>query len=63
MIVEQDITSMELCFDKLAVKPGDVYVVPGGLPHAIGNGVLMVEIMEPTDFGAIGIQRCRACRP
>lgn len=52
MIVEQDITSMELCFDKLAVKPGDVYVVPGGLPHAIGNGVLMVEIMEPTDFVA-----------
>jgi mannose-6-phosphate isomerase len=34
------------------VRPGDVFVVPGGLPHAIGGGVLMVEVMEPTDFVA-----------
>jgi len=52
MIVEQDIVAMESCFDKIPVKPGDVYVVPGGLPHAIGGGVLMVEVMEPTDFVA-----------
>lgn len=51
-IVEQDITAMEKCFDKIPVQPGDVYVVPGGLPHAIGGGVLMVEVMEPTDFVA-----------
>ena len=51
-IVEQDIAAMEKCFDKIPVKPGDVYVVPGGLPHAIGGGVLMVEVMEPTDFVA-----------
>jgi len=52
MIVEQDIVALEKCFDKISVKPGDVYVVPGGLPHAIGGGVLMVEVMEPTDFVA-----------
>jgi mannose-6-phosphate isomerase len=52
MIVEQDIVAMERCFDKIPVKPGDVYVVSGGLPHAIGGGVLMVEVMEPTDFVA-----------
>lgn len=52
MIVEQDIAAMESCFDKIPVKPGDAYVVPGGLPHAIGGGVLMVEVMEPTDFVA-----------
>ena len=51
-ILEQDIAAMEKCFDKIPVKPGDVYVVPGGLPHAIGGGVLMVEVMEPTDFVA-----------
>lgn len=51
-IVEQDITAMEKCFDKIPVKPGEVFVVPGGLPHAIGGGVLMVEVMEPTDFVA-----------
>lgn len=52
MIVEQDIAAMERCFEKIPVKPGDVYVVAGGLPHAIGGGVLMVEVMEPTDFVA-----------
>jgi mannose-6-phosphate isomerase len=52
MIVEQDIVAMERCFDKIPVRPGDIYVVPGGLPHAIGGGVLMVEVMEPTDFVA-----------
>ena len=52
MIVEQDIAAMEKCFDKIPVKPGDVYLVPGGLPHAIGGGVLMVEVMEATDFVA-----------
>ena len=52
MIVEQDIPAMERCFDRIPVKPGDVFVVPGGLPHAIGGGVLMVEVMEPTDFVA-----------
>lgn len=51
-IIEQDIAAMEKCFDKIFVQPGDVYVVPGGLPHAIGGGVLMVEVMEPTDFVA-----------
>jgi mannose-6-phosphate isomerase len=52
MIVEQDIAAMEKCFEKIPVKSGDIYVVAGGLPHAIGGGVLMVEVMEPTDFVA-----------
>jgi mannose-6-phosphate isomerase len=52
MIVEQDIAALENCFDKIPVQPGSVFVVPGGLPHAIGGGVFMVEVMEPTDFVA-----------
>ncbi len=52
MIVDQDIAAMERCFDRIPVNPGDAFVVPGGLPHAIGGGVLMVEVMEPTDFVA-----------
>lgn len=52
MIVEQDIASLEACFDRIPVRNGDVYVVRGGLPHAIGPGILMVEVMEPTDFVA-----------
>lgn len=52
MIIEQDIAALESCFDKIPVKPGDVFLVPGGLPHAIGGGVFMVELMEPTDYVA-----------
>jgi len=50
IIEEQDIAAMLACFDKVPIKPGDVFMVPGGMPHAIGEGVFMIEIMEPTDF-------------
>jgi mannose-6-phosphate isomerase len=50
IILNQDIHQLFSCFEKIPVKPGDVFIVPGGLPHAIGEGVFMIEIMEPTDF-------------
>lgn len=37
IIVEQNIAALERCFDKIPVRLGDVYLVPGGLPHAIGG--------------------------
>ena len=37
-------------FDKIRVKPGDVLFIPGGVPHAIGGGIFLVEIMEPSDL-------------
>jgi mannose-6-phosphate isomerase len=49
-IEEQDLDTMEGYFDKITVKPGDVLFVPGGTPHAIGGGIFMVEIMEPSDL-------------
>ncbi len=49
-IEEQDIKTMEGFFDKIEVKPGDVLFIPGGVPHAIGGGIFMVEIMEPSDL-------------
>lgn len=49
-IENQDITFLESCFEKIPVKKGDVFYVPGGLPHAIGEGVFMIEILEPTDL-------------
>lgn len=45
----QDIAFLEACFEKVPVKKGDAFYVPAGLPHAIGEGVFMVEIMEPSD--------------
>lgn len=35
---------------KVHVSPGDVVLIRGGLPHAIGPGVTMVEVMEPSDL-------------
>lgn len=50
MIREQRTDEMLACFEKIPVQPGDCYVVPAGTPHAIGAGVFMVELMEPTDW-------------
>jgi mannose-6-phosphate isomerase len=49
-ILEQDIDALLGGFDRIPVAAGEVFLVPGGIPHAIGEGVLMVEIMEPTDL-------------
>ncbi len=49
-IENQDSEKILSCFEKIHIKPGDVFFVPGGMPHAIGEGVFMIEIMEPTDF-------------
>ncbi len=49
-IEEQDIATLESYFDKITVKPGDTLFVPGGVPHAIGGGIFMVEIQEPSDL-------------
>ena len=49
-ILSQDTKAILACFDPVPIKSGDVFFVPGGVPHAIGAGVLMVEIMEDTDY-------------
>ena len=50
MIEEQDVAAMERCFEKIPARPGDTFLIPGGFPHALGEGVFMIEIQEPTDF-------------
>jgi len=50
MIESQDIAGIEGCFDRVPVKPGDTFLVPGGMPHALGEGVFLVEIQEPSDL-------------
>lgn len=49
MIAEQD-PAMGNCFDPIPVAPGDILLIEGGLPHAIGPGITLLEIQEPTDF-------------
>ncbi len=50
MIETQDIARIESCFKKIPVKAGDCFSIPGGMPHAIGEGILMIEVMEPSDW-------------
>ena len=50
MLDKQDIASMLGVMHRVPVKAGDVVYVRAGLPHAIGGGVFMVELQEPTDF-------------
>ena len=50
MIETQDIAGIATCFDPIRVQPGDTYVVPGGVPHALGAGVFLVELQEPSDL-------------
>lgn len=50
MIDQQNLTAIEACFEPIPVRPGDVLLVEGGVPHAIGPGITMIEIQEPTDY-------------
>lgn len=50
MIREQRIDEMLACFERIPVSPGDCFVVPAGTPHAIGAGIFMLELQEPTDW-------------
>jgi len=47
---EQNIQAMLDCLNKIYVKPGEIYFIDGGVPHAIGSGCFLVEIQEPTDY-------------
>ena len=38
---------------RLPVRPGDGILVPAGLVHAIGEGVFLVEVQEPTDLSIV----------
>lgn len=37
----------------IKVTAGDAVLVPAGQPHAIGEGVLILELQEPTDFSVM----------
>lgn len=49
----QDGTWMLERLNRIEVSPGDGIVVPAGTVHAIGAGVLVAEVQEPTDFSIL----------
>jgi len=49
LVEAQDAEAMLALMHRIPVRPGDGVLVPGGTPHAIGAGILLVEAQEPTD--------------
>jgi mannose-6-phosphate isomerase len=47
---EQDTAAMLSALHELPARAGQVLFVPAGTLHAIGAGILMVELQEPTDL-------------
>lgn len=52
-VERQEITDMKAGLHRVPVKAGDVFYVQAGLPHAIGEGVFLIEAQEPTDFSIV----------
>lgn len=50
LFLNQDIDGMLNCLHKIEVKPGDAFMIYGGVPHAIGSGCFLMEVQEPTDY-------------
>ncbi len=46
----QDIPGQVAALNRVELQPGEVYLVTAGTPHAIGPGVFMIEVQEPTDL-------------
>ena len=46
----QDVGAMLSAMRELPIGSGDVILVPAGTPHAIGAGILLCELQEPTDL-------------
>ncbi len=46
----QDVQGMLSCLHTFEVKPGDAFMIYGGVPHAIGSGCFLMEVQEPTDY-------------
>ncbi|MCC7355611.1 MAG: phosphoheptose isomerase [Anaerolineae bacterium] len=50
LVDTQDSAGQVAALNRIPVRAGDVYFVPAGTPHAIGSGVFMVEVQEPSDW-------------
>ena len=46
---------IETMCHRLMVCPGETYYVPGGMPHALGEGCFVLEVQESTDLTAVPI--------
>ncbi|HJW61733.1 MAG TPA: class I mannose-6-phosphate isomerase, partial [Actinomycetota bacterium] len=53
LVAAQRVEPLLASLNTVPVAAGDTVLVPAGLPHAIGQGVLLVELQEPTDLSVL----------
>jgi mannose-6-phosphate isomerase len=52
-LVEAQDERLLATLNRIEVHAGDTVLVPGGQPHAIGDGVFVLELQEPTDLSVM----------
>jgi mannose-6-phosphate isomerase len=52
-VARQDVATMLAATNRVPVRAGDGVLCPAGVPHAISEGILLVELQEPTDFSVL----------
>jgi mannose-6-phosphate isomerase len=52
-VARNDVGRLLGALHELPVSAGDALLVPAGTAHAIGDGILLVELQEPTDFSIL----------
>lgn len=52
-VTGQDTEAILSATHRLPAAVGDSLLVPAGIPHAIGEGVFLVELQEPTDLSVL----------
>jgi mannose-6-phosphate isomerase len=53
LVDTQQVEPLLASLNAVPVAAGDTVLVPAGLPHAIGRGILLVELQEPTDLSVL----------
>jgi mannose-6-phosphate isomerase len=49
----QDTSALLGAMNRIPVSAGHTVLVPAGIPHAIGDGVFLIELQEPTDLSVL----------
>lgn len=53
LVADQDIDALSALLHTRSVHAGDTVFVPAGVPHAIGEGVFLVEVQQPEDLSIL----------
>jgi mannose-6-phosphate isomerase len=52
-VAAQDVDAMLAAMNRIEVAAGEAYYLPAGTVHAIGAGILLAELQEPTSFSIL----------